>query len=79
MLEVVGFPTIDALVDAAVPPQIRLTKPLALPAATVRLPPASTVSLETLPPTTVAAPEITSLLADPEETVSTPPEAINDP
>ena len=32
MLRVVGFPTLDALIDAAVPPQIRLRKPLSLPA-----------------------------------------------
>ena len=33
MLRVVGFPTLDALIDAAVPPSIRLGKSLALPAA----------------------------------------------
>ncbi|MGA2138372.1 MAG: aminomethyl-transferring glycine dehydrogenase [Verrucomicrobiia bacterium] len=33
MLRVVGFPTLDAMVDAAVPRQIRLQKPLSLPAA----------------------------------------------
>jgi glycine dehydrogenase len=33
MLDVVGFPTLDAMIDAAVPRQIRLKKPLALPAA----------------------------------------------
>ncbi len=33
MLGVVGFPTLDAMVDAAVPRQIRLHKPLSLPAA----------------------------------------------
>ena len=33
MLRVVGFPTLDAMIDAAVPQQIRLKKPLALPAA----------------------------------------------
>ena len=33
MLRVVGFPTLEAMVDAAVPRQIRLQKPLSLPAA----------------------------------------------
>src|ERR1017187_6143332 len=33
MLRVVGFPTLDAMVDAAIPGQIRLQKPLSLPAA----------------------------------------------
>ena len=33
MLRVVGFPTLDALIDAAVPAQIRLGKPLSLPPA----------------------------------------------
>jgi glycine cleavage system protein P-like pyridoxal-binding family len=33
MLRVVGFPTLDALIDAAVPPSIRLGKPLTLPTA----------------------------------------------
>jgi glycine dehydrogenase len=33
MLRVVGFPTLDAMIDAAVPRQIRLRKPLSLPAA----------------------------------------------
>ena len=33
MLRVVGFPTLDTMIDAAVPQQIRLKKPLALPAA----------------------------------------------
>ncbi|MGO9243952.1 MAG: aminomethyl-transferring glycine dehydrogenase, partial [Verrucomicrobiia bacterium] len=33
MLRVVGFPTLDAMVDAAVPSQIRLAKPLSLPPA----------------------------------------------
>ncbi|MEI6085068.1 MAG: aminomethyl-transferring glycine dehydrogenase [Verrucomicrobiota bacterium] len=33
MLEAVGFPSLDALVDAAVPSQIRLALPLNLPAA----------------------------------------------
>jgi glycine dehydrogenase len=33
MLRVVGFPSLDAMIDAAVPPQIRLKRPLALPAA----------------------------------------------
>jgi glycine dehydrogenase len=32
MLSVVGSPNLDALIDAAVPPQIRLAKPLSLPA-----------------------------------------------
>ena len=32
MLRVVGFPTLDALIAAAVPAQIRLGKPLSLPA-----------------------------------------------
>src|ERR1017187_3523115 len=31
MLRVVGFPTLDTMIDAAVPQQIRLKKPLALP------------------------------------------------
>jgi glycine dehydrogenase len=31
MLRVVGFPTLDALIDAAVPPRIRLAQPLSLP------------------------------------------------
>src|ERR1039458_26952 len=31
MLRVVGFPTLDTMIDAAVPRQIRLKKPLALP------------------------------------------------
>ncbi|MCG3150103.1 MAG: Glycine dehydrogenase (decarboxylating) [Verrucomicrobiae bacterium] len=34
MLSTIGFSSLDALVDAAVPPQIRLTQPLNLPAAT---------------------------------------------
>jgi glycine dehydrogenase len=33
MLATLGQPSLDALIDAAVPPQIRLEKPLALPAA----------------------------------------------
>jgi glycine cleavage system P protein (glycine dehydrogenase) len=33
MLRVVGFPTLDAMIDAAVPSPIRLGKPLSLPAA----------------------------------------------
>ena len=33
MLRVVGFSSLDALIDAAVPAQIRIVKPLALPAA----------------------------------------------
>jgi glycine dehydrogenase len=33
MLRVVGFPTLDTMIDAAVPQQIRLKKPLSLPAA----------------------------------------------
>jgi glycine dehydrogenase len=33
MLETVGFPTLDALIDATVPPAIRAAKPLALPEA----------------------------------------------
>ena len=33
MLRVVGFPALDTMIDAAVPQQIRLKKPLALPAA----------------------------------------------
>jgi glycine dehydrogenase len=33
MLRVIGFPTLDAIIDAAVPPQIRLAKPLSLPPA----------------------------------------------
>ena len=33
MLRVVGFPSLDAMIDAAIPPQIRLKKPLSLPAA----------------------------------------------
>ncbi len=33
MLRLVGFPTLEAMIDAAVPPQIRLKKPLSLPAA----------------------------------------------
>ena len=33
MLDLVGYPTLDALVDAAVPENIRLRRPLALPAA----------------------------------------------
>ena len=33
MLRVVGFPTLDAMIDAVVPQQIRLAKPLSLPAA----------------------------------------------
>jgi glycine dehydrogenase len=33
MLRVVGFPTLDAMIDAAIPPQIRLSKPLSLPRA----------------------------------------------
>ena len=33
MLQVVGFPTLDALIEAAVPRQIRLDKPLSLPPA----------------------------------------------
>ncbi len=33
MLDLVGYPTLDALIDAAVPPAIRLGRPLALPAA----------------------------------------------
>src|SRR5580658_559773 len=33
MLRVVGFPTLDAMIDAAVPAPIRLGKPLSLPAA----------------------------------------------
>ncbi|MEO8200436.1 MAG: glycine dehydrogenase (aminomethyl-transferring), partial [Gemmatimonadota bacterium] len=33
MLEVLGFPTLDALIDAIVPEDIRLRRPLALPAA----------------------------------------------
>jgi glycine dehydrogenase len=32
MLHVVGFPTLDAMVDAVIPRQIRLQKPLSLPA-----------------------------------------------
>jgi glycine dehydrogenase len=31
MLHVVGFPTLDAMIDAAIPLQIRLAKPLSLP------------------------------------------------
>ncbi len=31
MLDLVGYPTLDALVDAAVPADIRLRRPLALP------------------------------------------------
>ena len=33
MLDLVGYPTLDALIDAAVPANIRLRRPLALPAA----------------------------------------------
>jgi len=33
LLDVVGYPTLDALVDAAVPPTIRAAAPLDLPAA----------------------------------------------
>jgi glycine dehydrogenase len=33
MLRVIGFPTLDAMIDAAIPSQIRLAKPLSLPAA----------------------------------------------
>src|SRR5512143_1703744 len=33
MLAVLGYPTLDALIDAVVPPGIRLRKPLELPAA----------------------------------------------
>ncbi len=33
MLDLVGYPTLDALVDAAVPANIRLQRPLALPSA----------------------------------------------
>ena len=33
MLRELGYPTLDALIDAVVPPSIRLKKPLALPAA----------------------------------------------
>ena len=33
MLRVVGFPTLDAMIDAAIPPQIRLARPLSLPPA----------------------------------------------
>jgi glycine dehydrogenase len=33
MLEVLGYPTLDALIDAIVPEDIRLRRPLALPAA----------------------------------------------
>jgi glycine cleavage system P protein (glycine dehydrogenase) len=33
MLEVLGYPTLDALIDAVVPASIRLRRPLALPAA----------------------------------------------
>src|SRR5882724_5451103 len=33
MLGVVGFPVLDAMIDAAIPSQIRLKKPLSLPAA----------------------------------------------
>ena len=33
MLEVVGYPTLDAFIDAVVPADIRLKKPLAIPAA----------------------------------------------
>jgi glycine dehydrogenase len=33
MLRVIGFPTLDAMIDAAIPPQIRLAKPLSLPPA----------------------------------------------
>src|SRR5437879_3599749 len=33
MLEVMGFSDLDALIDTAVPKQIRLTRPLQLPAA----------------------------------------------
>ncbi|MCF7688495.1 MAG: aminomethyl-transferring glycine dehydrogenase [Cephaloticoccus sp.] len=33
MLQLVGYPTLDALTDAAVPPHIRLPQPLDLPAA----------------------------------------------
>ena len=33
MLEVVGYPTLDAFIDAVVPPDIRLKRPLALPPA----------------------------------------------
>ncbi|MGD0061132.1 MAG: aminomethyl-transferring glycine dehydrogenase [Verrucomicrobiia bacterium] len=33
MLRVIGFPTLDAMIDAAIPPQIRVAKPLSLPPA----------------------------------------------
>jgi glycine dehydrogenase len=33
MLEVVGYPTLDAFIDAVVPPDIRYTRPFALPGA----------------------------------------------
>src|SRR3974377_364865 len=33
MLSLLGYPSLEALVDAAVPPQIRLRRPLQLPAA----------------------------------------------
>ena len=33
MPRVIGFPTLDAMIDAAIPPQIRLAKPLSLPPA----------------------------------------------
>ncbi|MGD1020768.1 MAG: aminomethyl-transferring glycine dehydrogenase [Verrucomicrobiia bacterium] len=33
MLRVLGFPALDAMIDAAIPPQIRLAKPLSLPPA----------------------------------------------
>ncbi len=33
MLRVLGFPALDSMIDAAIPPQIRLAKPLSLPPA----------------------------------------------
>src|SRR6266481_5445892 len=33
MLDLLGYPTLDALIDKAVPAQIRLNRPLSLPAA----------------------------------------------
>src|SRR5512142_882136 len=33
MLKVIGYPTLDAFIDAVVPPDIRLKRPLDLPAA----------------------------------------------
>jgi glycine dehydrogenase len=33
MLRVIGFPTLDAMIDAAIPPQIRVAGPLSLPPA----------------------------------------------